>query len=185
MQSPSASSAAAFPDAVSAATKAASRRAWACSACAIARSAAAWLCHAARNSTTRVAAAWTKRERSCSSVRPTCARRAAKAAAREKGLAFCVDALEDALDRHGSPEIFNTDQGAQFTSDDFTQVLKSHGIRISMDGKGPWRDDVFVERLCQSEKYEEVYLHTYDSASSARAGLLLPVLQWPQPPHEF
>ena len=69
------------------------------------------------------------------------------------------------------PEIFNTDQGSQFTSAEFTDVLQAHGIRISMDGKGAWRDNVFVERLWRSVKYEEVYLKAYDSVSAARAGL--------------
>ena len=73
---------------------------------------------------------------------------------------FCVDALEEAIERYGPPVIFNTDQGSQFASDDFTDVLKQHGIRISMDGKGRWVDNVFVERLWRSMKYEEVYLKT-------------------------
>lgn len=81
---------------------------------------------------------------------------------------FCVDALEEAIRRYGAPEIFNTDQGAQFTSDAFTGVLKEHGIRISMDGKGRWVDNVFVERLWRSVKYEEVYLHAYESIIEAR-----------------
>ena len=72
--------------------------------------------------------------------------------------AFCVETLEDALARHGKPEIFNTDQGSQFTGAAFTGVLAGHGIAISMDGKGAWRDNVFVERLWRSVKYEEVYL---------------------------
>jgi putative transposase len=84
---------------------------------------------------------------------------------------FCVDALEEALARYGKPEIFNTDQGSQFTSLEFTDVLKQHGIQISMDGKGRWRDNVFVERLWRSVKYEEVYLNAYDTVSAARAGL--------------
>jgi len=84
---------------------------------------------------------------------------------------FCVDALEEALGKYGAPEIFNTDQGCQFTSLEFTSVLKGHGIRISMDGKGRWRDNVFVERLWKSVKYEEVYLRAYDTVSAARAGL--------------
>tara|TARA_R110002072_G_C7836798_1_gene524645 strand:- start:49 stop:873 length:825 start_codon:yes stop_codon:yes gene_type:complete len=84
---------------------------------------------------------------------------------------FCVDALEEAIERHGPPEIFNTDQGSQFTSDDFTDVLKQHGIRISMDGKGRWVDNVFVERLWRSVKYEEVYLKAYDCIGAARASL--------------
>jgi len=74
---------------------------------------------------------------------------------------FCVEALEEALTRFGTPEIFNTDQGAQFTCTEFISVLKAHQIRISMDGKGRWRDNVFVERLWRSVKYEEVYLHAY------------------------
>ena len=84
---------------------------------------------------------------------------------------FCREALEEALARYGTPEIFNTDQGSQFTSAQFIDVLKKRGIRISMDGKGAWRDKVFVERLWRSVKYEEVYLRAYDSVSDARAGL--------------
>lgn len=84
---------------------------------------------------------------------------------------FCVDALAEAIETHGVPEIFNTDQGSQFTSEDFTGVLKRHGIRISMDGKGRWVDNVFVERLWRSVKYEEVYLKAYDSIAAARASL--------------
>jgi putative transposase len=84
---------------------------------------------------------------------------------------FCLEALEQALTKHGCPEIFNTDQGCQFTSLEFTTVLKQHGIAISMDGKGRWRDNVFVERLWKSVKYEEVYLRAYDTVSTARAGL--------------
>jgi putative transposase len=76
---------------------------------------------------------------------------------------FCVAALEEALAIHGRPEIFNTDQGSQFTGAAFTGVLMKHEIKISMDGKGAWRDNVFVERLWKSVKYEEVYLHAYDS----------------------
>jgi putative transposase len=82
--------------------------------------------------------------------------------------AFCVETLEDALARHGKPEIFNTDQGSQFTGAAFTGVLIDNGIAISMDGKGAWRDNVFVERLWRSVKYEEVYLRAYDSVSNAR-----------------
>jgi putative transposase len=82
---------------------------------------------------------------------------------------FCVDALQEAITRYGKPEIFNTDQGSQFTSLEFTQVLKDHQIAISMDGKGCWRDNVFVERLWKSVKYEEVYLKAYDSVSAAKA----------------
>ena len=84
---------------------------------------------------------------------------------------FCIEALEDALRRHGKPEIFNTDQGSQFTSVDFTQVLKDAKIAISMDGKGAWRDNVFVERLWRTVKYEEVYLRAYASVSEARASI--------------
>ena len=86
-------------------------------------------------------------------------------------VAFCVATLEDALARHGKPEIFNTDQGSQFTGAAFTGVLSSHGIAISMDGKGAWRDNVFVERLWRSVKYEEVYLRAYNSVSEARASI--------------
>jgi len=82
--------------------------------------------------------------------------------------AFCVETLEDALARHGKPEIFNTDQGSQFTGAAFTSVLIKNGVAISMDGKGAWRDNVFVERLWRSVKYEEVYLRAYDSVSNAR-----------------
>ena len=81
---------------------------------------------------------------------------------------FCIDALEEAMQRHGKPEIMNTDQGSQFTSLEFIQALKENGIQISMDGKGCWRDNVFVERLWRSVKYEEVYLHAYDSVSEAK-----------------
>jgi putative transposase len=85
--------------------------------------------------------------------------------------AFCVEALEEALARHGKPGIFNTDQGSQFTGAAFTGALAGNGIAISMDGKGAWRDNVFVERLWRSVKYEEVYLHAYDSVSEARASI--------------
>jgi putative transposase len=84
---------------------------------------------------------------------------------------FCVAAPEEALARFGTPEIFNTDQGAQFTSTDFLSVLRAHQIQISMDGRGCWRDNVFVERLWRSVKYEEVYLRAYESMSDVRAGL--------------
>jgi putative transposase len=84
---------------------------------------------------------------------------------------FCVEALEEALARFGKPEIFNTDQGAQFTADAFTTPLRERGIAISMDGKGRCLDNVFVERLWRSLKYEEVYLHAYDSVPEARAGI--------------
>jgi putative transposase len=85
--------------------------------------------------------------------------------------AFCVEALEDALARHGKPEIFNTDQGSQFTGAAFTGVLIKYGIAISMDGKGAWRDNVFVERLWRSVKYEEVYLKAYGNVSEARTSI--------------
>jgi len=85
--------------------------------------------------------------------------------------AFCVEALEEALARHGKPDIFNTDQGSQFTSQEFTSVLVDAKIAISMDGKGAWRDNVFVERLWRTVKYEEVYLRAYDSVSEARASI--------------
>jgi putative transposase len=84
---------------------------------------------------------------------------------------FRVEALEEALARHGRPEIFNTDQGSQFTGHDFTGVLNKAGIAISMDGKGAWRDNVFVERLWRSVKYEEVYLRAYDTVAEARASI--------------
>jgi putative transposase len=84
---------------------------------------------------------------------------------------FCVEALEEALAKYGKPKIFNTDQGSQFTGEAFTGVLMGNEIAISMDGKGSWRDNVFVERLWRSVKYEEVYLHAYDSVLEARASL--------------
>ena len=84
---------------------------------------------------------------------------------------FCIDALEEALQKYGKPEIFNTDQGSQFTSEAFTKILKDKEIRISMDGKGCWRDNVFVERIWRSVKYEEVYLHAYDNVSHAKERL--------------
>jgi len=84
---------------------------------------------------------------------------------------FCIEALQEALERHGKPEIFNTDQGSQFTSSDFTKVLQGREISISMDGKGAWRDNVFVERLWRSVKYEEVFLKAYQSVSEARASI--------------
>ena len=84
---------------------------------------------------------------------------------------FCTDALNEAIENYGAPGIFNTDQGSQFTSEDFTGVLKQHDIRISMDGKGRWVDNVFVERLWRSVKYEEVYLRAYDSIGDARNSL--------------
>lgn len=87
------------------------------------------------------------------------------------GDTFCVEALQEAIDVFGAPEIFNTDQGSQFTSSAFTGVLEGVDTRISMDGKGRWMDNVFIERLWRSVKYEEVYLHAYENGSQARAGL--------------
>ena len=84
---------------------------------------------------------------------------------------FCLEAVEEAMARHGKPGIFNTDQGSQFTSAAFTGLLADNGVRISMDGKGAWRDNVFVERLWRSVKYEEVYLRAYDSVAEARASI--------------
>jgi putative transposase len=84
---------------------------------------------------------------------------------------FCLEAVEDALAKHGRPDIFNTDQGSQFTSAAFTGLLLANAIAISMDGRGSWRDNVFVERLWRSVKYEEVYLHAYASVAEAKAGL--------------
>jgi putative transposase len=86
---------------------------------------------------------------------------------------FCLEAVEEALARYGRPEIFNTDQGSQFTSASFTGLLVANGIAISMDGRGAWRDNVFVERLWRSVKYEEVYLRAYDNVGDARASLSL------------
>ncbi len=85
--------------------------------------------------------------------------------------AFCVEALEEALARHGKPDIFNTDQGSQFTSVAFTDVPTANGVSISMDGEGAWRDNMFVERLWRTVKYEEVYLRAYDSVAQARASI--------------
>ena len=100
--------------------------------------------------------------------------------------AFCVETLEDALARHGKPGIFNTDQGSQFTGTAFTGALAGNGIAISMDGKGAWRDNVFVERLWRTVKYEEVYLKAYDSVTEARRsiGCYLDFLQWTTPTFE-
>lgn len=84
---------------------------------------------------------------------------------------FCIEALEEALGRYGKPEIFNTDQGSQFTSQAFTGVLLREKIAISMDGRGAWRDNVIVERLWRSVKYEEVYLHAYGAVSEARGSI--------------
>jgi putative transposase len=84
---------------------------------------------------------------------------------------FCIEALEEALARHGRPEIFNTDQGSQFTSPRFVEVLTAAGVRVSMDGRGRWMDNIFIERLWRSVKYECVYLHAFETGSEARAGL--------------
>ena len=87
-------------------------------------------------------------------------------------VSFCIDALEEAIYRYGTPDIFNTDQGSQYTSEAFTKALKNQSIDISMDGKGAWRDNVFVERLWRSVKYEEVYLDAYESAAEAKQSLV-------------
>ncbi len=84
---------------------------------------------------------------------------------------FCLDALDEAIENYGKPEIFNTDQGGQFTSAEFTNRLKENGIKISTDGKGRWIDNVFVERLRRSLKYEEVYLKAYQSVREAEVGI--------------
>ena len=84
---------------------------------------------------------------------------------------FCIQALEEALARYGPPEIFNTDQGSQFTSPRFVDVLKDAGVRVSMDGRGRWMDNVFIERLWRSLKYECVYIHAFETGSELRAGL--------------
>jgi putative transposase len=84
---------------------------------------------------------------------------------------FCIDAVEEALAEYGPPRIFNSDQGSQFTSAQFTGLLIDNGIEISMDGKGAWRDNVFVERFWRTIKYEEVYLHAYDGVGEARQSI--------------
>jgi putative transposase len=84
---------------------------------------------------------------------------------------FCIEALGEALRRHGAPEIFNTDQGSQFTDEAFTAVLAAKGVRISMDGKGRWIDNVFIERLWRSVKYESIYLHAYETPREVRVAL--------------
>jgi putative transposase len=84
---------------------------------------------------------------------------------------FCIEAVEEALMKYGKPEIFNTDQGSQFTSAEFTDLIKANDIKISMDGKGSWRDNVFVERIWRSIKYEEIYLHAYSSVKDARTAI--------------
>lgn len=85
---------------------------------------------------------------------------------------FCVEALQEALTRYCAPEIFNTDQGAQFTAEEFTAVLLAKGVQVSMDGKGRWIDNVFVERLWRSVKYEEIYLHAYETVREVKAALV-------------
>ena len=84
---------------------------------------------------------------------------------------MCLEALEDAFERYGTPEIFNTDQGSQFTSEDWVNTLASRDIKISMDGKGQWVDNVFIERLWRSLKYECIYLNAFDSFTEAKAGI--------------
>ena len=84
---------------------------------------------------------------------------------------FCLEAVREAITRYGCPEIFNTDQGCQFTSQEFTGLLNAQGIQISMDGRGCWRDNVVVERLWRSLKYEEVYLHAYETVGAAHEGI--------------
>jgi putative transposase len=84
---------------------------------------------------------------------------------------FCVSALEEALAKYGKPDIFNSDQGSQFTSYAFTSILRDNGICISMDGRGRWLDNVFIERLWRSMKYENVYLNAYETGSEAKAGI--------------
>ena len=82
-----------------------------------------------------------------------------------------VDVLQEAFNHHGTPEIVNTDQGSQFTAEEFVQAVQDRGCKLSMDGRGAWRDNVFVERLWRSVKYEEVYLHAYDSVDEARRSI--------------
>src|SRR5215831_14227747 len=84
---------------------------------------------------------------------------------------FCIDAVDEAIAKHGCPQIFNTDQGSQFTSAEFISMLINNGISISMDGKGAWRDNVFVERFWRTVKYEEVYLHAYEGVGEARQSI--------------
>ncbi len=84
---------------------------------------------------------------------------------------FCVEAVQEAIIKYGKPEIVNTDQGSQFTSLEFTEMLKGHDIQISMDGKGCWRDNVVIERFWRTVKYEEVYLRAYETTSEARKHL--------------
>ncbi len=84
---------------------------------------------------------------------------------------FCVEALQEALQKYGKPEIFNTDQGSQFTCGEWIDTLKAAGVQISMDGKGRWIDNVFIERLWRSVKYENIYLHAYETGTQLRRGL--------------
>jgi putative transposase len=84
---------------------------------------------------------------------------------------FCVEALQEALSRYGRPDIFNTDQGSQFTSKDFTETLKEHGVRISMDGRGRYQDNIIIERLWWTIKYQYLYLHSFDNGLALRRGL--------------
>jgi putative transposase len=84
---------------------------------------------------------------------------------------FCTEALNEAIEKYGSPEIVNTDQGSQFTSDDFTSILKNNDILISMDGKARWVDNVFIERFWRSLKYEDVYIHCYETIPEARVDI--------------
>ena len=83
-----------------------------------------------------------------------------------------VDVLQEAFNRHGKPEIVNTDQGSQFTANEFVQTVKDHGCKISMDGRGAWRDNIFVERLWKTEKYERVYLYAYDTVAKVRSSII-------------
>lgn len=84
---------------------------------------------------------------------------------------FCTEALEEAIEKYGTPDIFNSDQGSQLTSIEFTRILQEHNIRISMDGKGRWVDNVFIERLWRSLKYAYVYLNAFESGSEAKDGI--------------
>ena len=84
---------------------------------------------------------------------------------------FCIEAVEEALTRYGAPDIFNTDQGSQFTTEDFTEPLEARGVAVSMDGKGRWIDNVFIERLWRSVKYEDLYLHAYETMRELKAAL--------------
>ena len=98
-------------------------------------------------------------------------------------ISFCIEAFDEALSRNERPEIFNTDQGSQFTSEAFIGQLKENGISISMDSNGRWRDNVFVERIWRSIKYEEVYLHAYASVGESRTSLTATSTSTTQPGH--